>query len=150
LPASRHGLLRHVGAFPLADMSASAKRGHVPRTPTPSLLFSPISHFQTSLTRCQTPAHEERKPRAKPPLLSLPTETPTAQRNRNTETPLPHVPHSWDTRSVTPRRHKNPQNSPIHPNSSQKLTINPPPNPLLSLPQPSFIQSNNSFTTNNI
>jgi hypothetical protein len=34
----RHGLLRHVGAFPPADMSAGEKWGHVPRTPTSSLL----------------------------------------------------------------------------------------------------------------
>lgn len=39
----------------------------------------------------------------------------------------PHVPHSWDTRSVTPHPRKKPQNPPIRTDPSPNLTINPPP-----------------------
>jgi len=85
-----------------------------------------LHHPRSARLRLPLPL-EERKPRAKPPLLSLPTETPSRRppkhRNTGTPLPLPRVPHSRDTASVTPRPRKKPQIPPIRPIPSRLLPL---------------------------
>ena len=83
-----------------------------------------LHHPRSARLRLPLPLEERKKPaRSHRSFLFPPKHRAAGHRNTGTPLPLPRVPHSRDTASVTPRPRKKPQTFPIRPIPSRLLPL---------------------------